>query len=124
MVAAILFFFGPMISVVVMIPLLSQVNVTGENLQRLEAALNQALAKSSGQEAAPQVDMSSFHAIRFEGVSFTYRDPDGNATFQAGPIGGEVRRGEILFLVGGNSSGKTTFLKLFTALYWPAEGVM
>jgi putative ATP-binding cassette transporter len=123
-VAAILFFFGPLTNVVVMIPLLSQVNVTVENLQRLEAMLDGALAKSAGQEASPLVDMSSFHAIRFEGVSFTYRDPDGNATFQAGPIDGEVRRGEILFLVGGNGSGKTTFLKLFTALYWPAEGAI
>jgi putative ATP-binding cassette transporter len=121
-VAAILFFFGPLTNVVVMIPLLSQVNVTVENLQRLEAALDEALAKSAAQEISPQVDMSSFHAIRFDGVSFTYRDADGNATFQAGPIDGEVRRGEILFLVGGNGSGKTTFLKLFTALYWPAEG--
>ena len=123
-VAAILFFFGPLTNVVVMIPLLSQVNVTVENLQRLEATLDQALAKSAGHEAAPLVDLSSFRAIRFEGVSFTYRDPDGNATFQAGPIDGEVRRGEILFLIGGNGSGKTTFLKLFTALYWPAQGAM
>lgn len=123
-VAAILFFFGPLTNVVVMIPLLSQVNVTVENLQRLEARLDEALAQSAGHEASPLVDMSSFHAIRFEGVSFTYRDPDGNATFQAGPIDGEVRRGEILFLIGGNGSGKTTFLKLFTALYPPAEGVI
>jgi putative pyoverdin transport system ATP-binding/permease protein len=123
-VAAILFFFGPLTNVVVMIPLLSHVNVTVENLRRLEATLDDALAKSTGYEASPQVDMSSFHAIRFEGVSFTYRDPEGNATFQAGPIEGEVRRGEILFLVGGNGSGKTTFLKLFTALYWPAEGTI
>jgi putative ATP-binding cassette transporter len=123
-VAAILFFFGPLTNVVVMIPLLSQVNVTVDNLRRLEATLDEALAKSIGYEASPLVDMSSFHAIRFEGVSFTYRDPDGNATFQAGPIDGEVRRGEILFLIGGNGSGKTTFLKLFTALYSPAQGVI
>ena len=123
-VAAILFFFGPLTNVVVMIPLLSQVNVTVDNLQRLETRLDEALAKSAGQEASPLVDLSSFRAIRFEGVSFTYRDPDGNATFQAGPIDGEVRRGEILFLIGGNGSGKTTFLKLFTALYWPAQGVI
>ena len=61
-------------------------------------------------------------AIRFQGVSFTYKDPEGNASFQVGPIDGEVRRGEILFVVGGNGSGKTSFLKLLTALYWPAHG--
>jgi len=123
-VAAILFFFGPLCNVVVMIPTLSQVNVTVENLQRLEATLDEALAKTAEQETAPLVDLSSFQAIRFAGVSFTYRDSDGNATFQVGPFDGEVRRGEILFLVGGNGSGKTTFLKLFTALYRPAEGAI
>jgi putative ATP-binding cassette transporter len=123
-VAAVLFFFGPLTNVVVMIPLMSQVNVTVENLQRLERTLDEALAKSAGQETSPLVDMSSFHAIRFEGVTFIYRDPDGNATFQAGPIDGEVRRGEILFLIGGNGSGKTTLLKLFTALYWPEQGAI
>jgi len=123
-VAAILFFFGPLTNVVVMIPLLSQVNVTVDNLQRLERTLDEALAKSAGYEASPLIDMSSFETIRFEGVAFTYRDPDGNATFQAGPIDGEVRRGEILFLIGGNGSGKTTFLKLFTALYRPERGII
>jgi putative ATP-binding cassette transporter len=123
-VAAILFFFGPLSNVVTMIPVLAQVNVTVENLRRLEATLDDALAKTSGHEAAPLVDLSSFHTIRFEGVGFHYRDPDGKAAFEVGPIDGEVRRGEILFLIGGNGSGKTTFLKLFTALYWPDQGAI
>jgi len=121
-VAAILFFFGPLANVVSMIPVLAQVNVTVENLERLEATLDDALAHSAEHETTPGVDMRSFRSIRFEGVSFTYKDPDGNATFQVGPIDGEVRRGEILFIVGGNGSGKTSFLKLLTALYWPAQG--
>jgi len=121
-VAAILFFFGPLSNVVSMVPVLAQVNVTVDNLQRLEATLDRALAQSAGHETSPRVDMSAFNAIRFEGVWFTYRDPDGNATFELGPIDGEVRRGEVLFLVGGNGSGKTSFLKLLTALYWPAHG--
>ena len=66
--------------------------------------------------------MSSFQTIQFEEVCFTYQDPDGNATFQVGPIDGQVRRGEVIFLVGGNGSGKTSFLKLFTALYAPSQG--
>jgi len=123
-VAAILFFFGPLSNVVTLIPMLAQVNVTVENLQRLEVTLDQALAKSAEHEASPSADLSSFHTIRLEGVCFTYRDADGNPTFQAGPIDGEVRRGEILFLVGGNGSGKTTLLKLFTALYSPAQGAI
>jgi putative pyoverdin transport system ATP-binding/permease protein len=123
-VAAVLFFFGPLSNVVVMIPVLSQVNVIVDNLQRLETKLDEALAKSAGQETTPLVDLSAFKAIRLDGLCFTYRDPDGNSTFQVGPIDGEIRRGEILFLVGGNGSGKTTFLKLFTQLYSPDQGVI
>jgi putative ATP-binding cassette transporter len=41
-----------------------------------------------------------------------------------GPIDAEIQRGEILFLIGGNGSGKTTFLKLFTALYRPTQGAI
>ncbi len=123
-VAAILFFFGPLTNVVTMIPMLSQVNVIVDNLERLEATLDEGLARSAEHEAAPRIDLSSFAAIQFEGVCFTYRGPDGNVTFQVGPIDGEVRRGEVLFLIGGNGSGKTTFLKLFTALYRPVQGTI
>ena len=123
-VAAILFFFGPLANVVSMIPVLAQVNVTVENLERLEAALDDALARSAAHETTPGSDMRLFQSIRLEGVSFTYQDREGNATFQVGPIDGEVRRGEILFVVGGNGSGKTSFLKLLTALYSPAQGAI
>ena len=121
-VAAILFFFGPLTNVVSLIPLLAQVNVTVDNLERLEATLDEALAKSAEDEASPLIDLSSFATIRFEGVSFAYKDPEGSATFEIGPIDCEIQRGEILFLVGGNGGGKTTFLKLFTALYRPTQG--
>jgi putative ATP-binding cassette transporter len=123
-VAAILFFFGPLTNVVTLIPMLSQVNVTVDNLQRLEAALDKGLAETMDQETEPLFDLSPFAAIRFAGVCFAYKDPEGNATFQVGPIDGQIRRGEILFLIGGNGSGKTTFLKLFTALYRPTQGAI
>src|SRR5579872_662607 len=73
-VAAILFFFGPLTNVVTIIPMLAQVNVTVENLRRLEATLDAGLARSAEHEASPLVDLSSFHAIRLDGVCFTYRD--------------------------------------------------
>jgi len=121
-VAAILFFFGPLTTVVSIIPMLAQVNVTVDNLGRLEGRLDEGLARSTEPDSAPPLDLSAFEAIRFGGLTFTYRDRDGNATFQVGPIDGEIRRGEVLFLVGGNGSGKTTLLKLITALYPPGAG--
>jgi len=121
-VAAVLFLMGPLSNVVMMIPVLAQVHVTVDNLRRLEANLDQTLARSANGEEAPLDGMRDFQLIRFEGLCFTYRAPDGSVSFQAGPIDSEIRRGEILFLIGGNGSGKTTLLKLLTALYQPTQG--
>jgi putative ATP-binding cassette transporter len=123
-VAAILFFFGPLINVVTLVPMLSQVNVAVDNLRRLEATLDEGLAQSAEHEGAPLVDLSSFEVIQLRGVCFSYKDPEGSTTFQVGPIDGEIRRGEVLILIGGNGSGKTTLLKLFTALYRPTQGAI
>jgi len=95
--------------VVTLIPMLSQVNVIVGNLRRLEATLDQGLAKSAEYEDAPLVDLSSFEAIRLNGVCFTYKDSDGNATFQVGPVDAEIRRGEILFLVGATAAVKRPY---------------
>ena len=121
-VAAVLFLMGPLATVVMMIPVLSQVNVTLDNLTRLEATLDEGLARSPGGDQAPLDGLRDFRTLRFEGLGFTYRAPDGSPGFQVGPIDLEVQRGEVLFLVGGNGSGKTTLLKLITALYQPMAG--
>lgn len=49
---------------------------------------------------------------------------DGGEGFSLGPVNLTVRRGELLFLVGGNGSGKTTLVKLLTGLYAPASGMI
>ncbi len=121
-VAAVLFLIGPLSNVVMMIPVLSQVNVTVDNLRRLEARLDSLLADSASGEEEQIDGLDAFSEIRLNGVGFTYRAPDGSASFHLGPLDAVVRRGELLFLVGGNGSGKTTFMKLLTSLYLPEHG--
>jgi putative ATP-binding cassette transporter len=71
-----------------------------------------------------QKGFNDFKTIRFDQISFIYADPDGLPNFQIGPVTATVNRGEILFLVGGNGSGKTSFMKLFTLLYLPTSGTI
>jgi len=57
--------------------------------------------------------------IKFENVSFTYPDTD-KAILKN--INFEIKKGEKIGIVGLNGSGKTTFVKLLTRIYDPAEG--
>ncbi|MGW1894672.1 ABC transporter ATP-binding protein [Streptomyces sp. NPDC002004] len=57
--------------------------------------------------------------VRAEGLTFTYPASDTPALEK---VALEVRRGEVLALVGENGSGKTTLSKLLTGLYLPDEG--
>lgn len=57
--------------------------------------------------------------IRLENVSFTY--PDAKKPALTG-IDLEIRRGEVVALVGQNGSGKTTLGKIITGLYAPDDG--
>ncbi|SMF97450.1 putative ATP-binding cassette transporter [Methylomagnum ishizawai] len=61
---------------------------------------------------------------RLELDSVTYRYPgnEGEDGFGVGPLHLDLRRGETVFLIGGNGSGKSTFARLLTGLYRPHGG--
>lgn len=55
-------------------------------------------------------------------VTHVYKHESGDGDFLLGPLSMTLRRGELVFLVGGNGSGKTTLAKLITGLYIPESG--
>lgn len=59
--------------------------------------------------------------VRADGLTFRYPGSDRPALEK---VTVEVRRGEVLALVGENGSGKTTLSKLLTGLYLPSEGTV
>lgn len=116
---AVLFLAGPLSSVMATIPTLAGANAAVENIDWLESALDSCV--SARVERLPQ--RRTFREISMESVVFRYEDPSG-ASFTVGPIDLKIRSGEIVFIAGGNGSGKSTFLKLLTALYFPQQGVI
>ncbi|MGK5546369.1 ABC transporter ATP-binding protein [Streptomyces sp. URMC 127] len=60
-------------------------------------------------------------AVRAESLTFCYPGSDRPALQD---VSLEVRRGEVLALVGENGSGKTTLSKLLTGLYLPTSGAV
>jgi putative ATP-binding cassette transporter len=122
--AALLFIIGPLSSLVGTIPTFSRTNVAVGNITRLEAQLMQ-LQRSAADNGEEDVEPpKDFDEIRLSGVRFVYRDPQGEPSFQVGPLTLTIHKGELLFVVGGNGSGKSTFFKLLTALYYPDAGTI
>jgi len=65
-----------------------------------------------------------FRELRLSNVQYRYPGQSDEFAFQLGPIDLHVRRGELIFIVGGNGSGKSTLAKLLTGLYQPSEGTV
>jgi len=67
-------------------------------------------------------NVSSVEKLEVKDVYFNYEKTDQREenTYGIGPINFEVSQGDIVFIIGGNGSGKTTFLKTLTGLY-PAD---
>lgn len=121
-VAAILFFFQPLGNVTMAIPMFTAVNVTVKNLRRMESELDAVLDQQPKLSHQKVIDFSQFKQLTLNGYGFGYKSNSGKERFHVGPIDVQLNRGEIIFLIGGNGSGKTTFMKLLTQLYKPTQG--
>jgi len=64
----------------------------------------------------------AWHSLDLDSVSFKYSG--GKAEFGLGPLQMNLHPGEIVFVIGENGSGKTTFAKVLTGLYAPTSGTI
>jgi putative ATP-binding cassette transporter len=118
----VLFIVGPLGTVISGVQVLSKVNVAVTNMRQLEARLDRVIhAPGPGARPGPAVT-PPLQEFGLTGVTFQYENPDGAEVFRVGPLDLTIRRGEMVFIMGGNGSGKTTLLKLLTALYPPDTG--
>jgi len=69
-------------------------------------------------------EILEFESLEFSNVSFSYEEEEEKAltSFALGPIDLSIEKGEIIFVVGGNGSGKSTFINVLTGLYVASKG--
>ena len=120
--STILFITGPIAILINIMPVLNRVHLSIEELVQLEEEMDKAI--DSEESINNDLVFPDFEKIKMKGVSFSYPDacPDKGLDFLAGPFNEQITKGELLFIIGGNGSGKSTFVKLLTGLYYPNKG--
>jgi putative ATP-binding cassette transporter len=101
------------------IPILLAANAAADKIEQLEARLR-AIAASEEVDVADLPER--FEKIEMRNIVFRYVDKFSEAVFQVGPADFTLRSGELVFISGGNGSGKSTFLKVLAGLYEPDSG--
>jgi putative ATP-binding cassette transporter len=118
-ILALLFVVGASFGLVQSIPMLASANAAADRIAQLETDLV-ATVRSADLSAA---DLPKrFDRIELHAISFRYFDKSSEATFQVGPVDFSLCSGDLVFITGGNGSGKSTFLKILAGLYMPASG--
>jgi putative ATP-binding cassette transporter len=120
-IATILFVAASLDFFITALPTFDRIDVAVENIQKLEAELETASHHDHKTEVLQP--LTFFGSLKLDTVTFQYLDQiDKKILFEVGPLNFSINRGEIIFIIGGNGSGKSTFMKLLTGLYYPQSG--
>ncbi|MBS0030643.1 cyclic peptide export ABC transporter [Chitinophaga sp. 22321] len=122
-VVTLLYLMGPVGIVVAHISEFTQMQIAVDRLEQFHDKINasRAIAIGHGDLAATS---GVFEGIRFENVTFEYYDERRAETFRLKPLTLDIKKGESIFITGGNGSGKSTFVNLLTGLYVPHSGTI
>ncbi len=116
---ALLFVVGACFGLVQSIPILLNANASADRIARLEQALQSTLVMNERRAiTAPK----RFERIEVRNIEFRYTDKFSDTVFKIGPIDFTLQSGELVFITGGNGSGKSTFLRVLSGLYPPDSG--
>ncbi|MGB9097998.1 multidrug ABC transporter permease/ATP-binding protein [Erwinia sp.] len=106
-----LFLRTPLLSAVGALPTLLTAQVAFDKLNTFK------LTEYHPDFIAPPV-ANNWKTLELRNLVFHY----GEQGFAVGPINMTLKRGELVFLIGGNGSGKSTLAMLLTGLYQPVSG--
>ena len=109
---------GPLEGLVGNLPELSRSRIALDRIEKLRTELMQEDETSS----MPLRPADAFTSLELCGVTHRYHKESEDRSFMLGPIDLSLLPGELVFLIGGNGSGKTTFAKLLLGLYAPESG--
>jgi putative ATP-binding cassette transporter len=113
----VIYMMGPLWIVIDTWPTIARGSLAVERVKEVTSWLDSRPVPASALGAS-----GGWERLDLKGVVFTYPPEDGARPFQLGPLDFSLHPGEIVFVSGGNGSGKSTFAKVLTGLYQPEAG--
>jgi putative ATP-binding cassette transporter len=101
---------------------LAIMRATEEAARRMIALEGELVALAEAESSAGQSLPRDFGQLEMRGIAYAFPARQGERGFTIGPLNIRLKRGEVVFVTGGNGAGKSTFLKLLTHLYSPRQG--
>jgi putative pyoverdin transport system ATP-binding/permease protein len=116
---AVLFVVGACYGIMQTVAMLAAADAAALRMEQLEEKLRATIVAPAGNV---EVARPGFGAIELRNVVFRYPDKSAGSGFQIGPLNFALKSGELVFVTGGNGSGKSTFLKVLAGLCAPTSG--
>jgi multidrug/microcin transport system ATP-binding/permease protein len=120
-VIILLFIIGPITALIGMQNYYTKAYVANQRISSFLAELE--LIATSQVNGVPRQDYDhNLQELRFENITYEYSSRFGDSPFVLGPINLTIKKGETIFIIGGNGSGKSTFINCLTGLCSPTSG--
>jgi putative pyoverdin transport system ATP-binding/permease protein len=107
----------PMDNIVGKLPQIVSANIALQKIESLGLSLS-----NRAEIATVPADIKSWRRLELSKVVHTYHTDNEDSNFVLGPIDLVLHPQELIFIVGGNGSGKSSLLKVITGLYAPEGG--
>jgi putative pyoverdin transport system ATP-binding/permease protein len=121
-IIAALFLWGPFNNVLGGIPTMINAKISWKRIQ--DFLRNVQTEENLHPETNQKVVIPAVNTLHVRDIYYSYQHSDAkeDISYGIGPINFKVGKGDIVFIIGGNGSGKTTFLKVLVGLYTPDSG--
>ncbi|WP_293127348.1 cyclic peptide export ABC transporter [Microcoleus sp. bin38.metabat.b11b12b14.051] len=110
---------SPFQNILQRLPAIFRANTAVEKIERMGLAL---ASQAEITAAVKPVKTADWQTLELKETTHSYPGDQEDSNFILGEISLKFHRGELVFIVGGNGSGKSTFAKLLTGLYIPESG--